>query len=210
MDDSSIRAHDLIQLKSFDAVDGILTAPDWVKPSLMDAPFVVVRRAPRIAGKIPVGVRGEKREMRWATDLSLEQIARLIHPAQLNSSMARDGRLQVIPAISALLRIESLWKNLTYQWGPAGSVGFELASGFPSAHKDSDLDLILIAESPLAYEIADSLLSDLDGLECSSELFVETGTCAFKLKEFCATRGGKILLKRDKGPELGDNPWALS
>src|SRR5438046_337887 len=81
------KPHYLLELESISlrSTDGDLleSTPAWVQKSLLETPFVVVRRATSADGMIPVGVRGSGREQRFAAFISSDTVKRIITPYDL-------------------------------------------------------------------------------------------------------------------------------
>lgn len=50
------------------------------------------------------------------------------------------------PCFCTLQLLKNRWIGLDHDWGPGGSVGFELATGKPIAKAESELDIVLYAE----------------------------------------------------------------
>jgi phosphoribosyl-dephospho-CoA transferase len=99
------------------------------------------------------------------------------------------------------------WADLTLPWGPGGSVAFELASGRTVTTEASDLDLVIRAKRPIAYEEARSLLDRTLGLEAKVDARVETPMCGFALEEYVLANSAKILLRYAEEERLGEDPW---
>ena len=137
--------HDLLRVA---AIEPSQSPPGWVGRSLARAPWVVVRRAPVRDGLIPVGVRGARRDQRFACHVRAAAVLERLSPSQL---LARSGDLPGdAPICRALTAVEHILHehlgNVT--WGPGGSVGFQLATGVPTIHPDSDLDLVVHCPQP--------------------------------------------------------------
>jgi phosphoribosyl-dephospho-CoA transferase len=130
--------------------------PAWVERSLQEAPFVVVRRANLFDGMIPVGVRGSSRQQRSAAYLAPKSIRNRITPEQLaaNQGWLTNARTEEIPGFKVLAGIEEKLANLPLAYGPTGSIGFELASGLPTATSTSDFDLLIRAPERLPMQLA--------------------------------------------------------
>src|SRR5271155_3446810 len=88
----------------------------------------------KLLGHIPVGVRGTTRSDRWGGFCDESQIRMIARPGQLLPSGGRT------PALRALQKMCDRWAALALSWGPAGSVGFELATGRRVTNEESDLD----------------------------------------------------------------------
>jgi phosphoribosyl-dephospho-CoA transferase len=80
--------------------------------------------------------------------------------------------------------MDERWCDLRLQWGPTGSVGFELASGMPTTNDTSDLDLIIRTQQRITRERARSLWNRTKGLAVRVDVRVETPYCGFSLEEY--------------------------
>jgi len=99
------------------------------------------------------------------------------------------------------------WADLTLPWGPAGSVGFELASGRKVSTKASDLDLVIRAAGQIGADEARVLLDRTIGLEAKVDVRVETPVCGFSLEEYVSACSAKVLLRYQDRVRLGEDPW---
>ncbi|ALB29282.1 malonate decarboxylase holo-ACP synthase [Companilactobacillus heilongjiangensis] len=183
--------------------------PEWVVDSLIKVPLVIVRRGNVIDGKVPVGVRGVKREQRFAGYIPIKSVVSeniitpdsLIHDSWDVFSKSR----RELPAINALPKIVPILKE--YKWGIGGSVGFELASRQATANSSSDLDLILYEKNRLSREEASALLKQLNQFGVHADLQVVHGQKGFSLEEFVNDTSETILVKTANGPKLSRDPW---
>ena len=95
-------------------------------------------------------------------------------------------------------------------WGPTGSVGFELASGIPTATITSDLDVVIHAPQPLAWQTAEALLTHLGEASARLDVQIETPCGALALAEY-VRRGpygqAALLVRTSAGPGWVDDPW---
>jgi len=200
---TTLRPHDLIWLNARDALEGIADA--WVDGAWHTGLPVVVRRDVDGNGRIPVGVRGLKRDQRAAGWVNPDQIIRVISPEQLSAeaNLLRSPFITQPPVQVAaqLSRIPWPWT-----WGITGSTGYALATGIAVIHADSDLDLLIRAPQPLSPDVLLAWQSHLEGALCRADTQVETPLGGFALNEWL--RDGKTLLKTDRGPRLTANPWA--
>jgi len=176
--------------------------PDWAAAALAAAPWVVVRRAMACEGLLPVGIRGHGRSERCAAWLPPAAIVERRAPEDL--AAARAWRKAEIPALGALDSVAILLAGS--DWGPAGSVGFELATGQPTANSDSDLDIVLRASSRVGSGEAGRLLTALATLRIRIDVAAETPLGACSLAEIAA--GGSVVVKTLTGPRLVRDPWA--
>lgn len=79
------RVHDLLEIDAQSFLAASPSAPEWVAKSLAGAPFVVVRRGFPTQRLLPIGVRGEERNQRWAGTCDLSWIRNTLSPAGLMS-----------------------------------------------------------------------------------------------------------------------------
>jgi phosphoribosyl-dephospho-CoA transferase len=204
--------HALLRVADLDALVFDPRRPRWAPPALQRAPWTVVRRAAPRPGLWPVGVRGRLRPQRCAAWLPQRAIQACITPQML--AAARRWREYPsgtpTPAISVLDEVSVILAahGLGGRWGPGGSVGFELASGVPATRIDSDLDLVLSAEEPMAPIDAASLHADLSQLRVRIDMLLETPHGAVALAEY-AKNTGATLLRCAHGPRLVRNPWGV-
>ncbi|WP_273825235.1 malonate decarboxylase holo-ACP synthase [Pseudomonas asplenii] len=178
-------------------------APAWVAEALGLGQPVVVRRALVAADQLPVGVRGLSREQRFATLMPRRLVERRVRPeALVDSRLARRDW----PALQALRHVRPALDARGLAWGVSGSAGFELATGLPTLHPESDLDLILRAPQALSRARAAELLRQLDNPFCRVDLQLQTPLGALALAEW-AGPAQRVLLKSDAGARLVADPW---
>lgn len=206
-----MHTHCLLRIDSAHAVSAGAPLPPWVAAQLARAPWVVVRRAHRRAGMLPVGVRGRTRAERFAGWLRPASVVSSLTPLQLAARRDWGGRAPraALTALAALADVESIMAQagLATRWGPAGSVAFELASGSPTVTAASDLDLVLQLDAPLASEVADALLGQLEQLPARADVLLETAAGGVALAEYARARAPYLVRTAD-GPRLLDDPWA--
>ncbi|RRV71532.1 malonate decarboxylase holo-ACP synthase [Stutzerimonas stutzeri] len=178
-------------------------APAWAVAVLAAGQPVVVRRARVAAGLVAVGLRGATRDQRLAALMPVEAIAHRLAPEELLGRQATED----LPVFRVLAELRPLLDALGHAWGVTGSAGFQLATGLPTAHPDSDLDLLLRAERPLPRSEARPLLQLLEGRACRVDLQLETPLGGVALGEWA---GGavRVLVKTADGPRLVSDPWA--
>lgn len=196
------RPHDLLWLKSCDALLNI--QDEWVANQWNTQLPVVVRRDVDGTGDIPVGVRGMTREQRAAGWVKAEHVSRVMTPEMV----AKHDRLLNSPFVSeqpvqaAILLTTFAWP---WQWGITGSTGYAIATDMPVLHADSDLDLLIRAPQPLAYDELRQWQTCVEALPCRTDTQVETPFGAFALNEWLRERS--VLLKTATGPRLTSTPW---
>lgn len=202
------RVHDLILLRSAKVDAEGVAEPPWVSHALPRTPWVVVRRAPAPRGKLSVGVRGLAREERWGGFIDTSQATIVRGPRQLRSSLACDRR-RALPAIKAMSFVEPVLAHTDFEWGPAGSVGFEFATGDPITREESDLDLVLFAPQHIDRITARDLWLSLAAAPARIDVRVETPVCGFSLEEYARPESRRILIRLPAETRLVEDPWAL-
>jgi phosphoribosyl-dephospho-CoA transferase len=182
--------------------------PSWVDESLRRAPWVVVRRAVHDS-LIPVGVRGDLRAQRFAAWVSVADVLDDVTPQALASERAwrKLPRCAQVPALAALDQVQCIMAahGLGEAWGPAGSVGFELASGCEAAKLDSDLDLVINIAQSLPVSVTRSLQAAVAKLAVRADVLLETPHGAIALGEYARTPDC-FMLRTPEGPKLVSHP----
>ncbi len=206
-----MRTHTLLRIGAADTLRCDAPAPPWVRDALRRAAWVVVRRAAPRGGLIPVGVRGSARAERFAAWLQACDVVQSLDPPELaarRSWHAHAGRLGV-PALAALGVVDETLRRLGLGscWGPTGSVGFELASGCATATPESDLDIMVRADKPLARAAALALHTELAALPVKVDALLETPYGGVALAEYVRAPGG-VLLRTSSGVARVADPWA--
>ena len=210
MQSSEIRnpqVHDLLQIDQLSLTSGCTGEPSWVKRALLDCPWVVVRRTQAAPGLIAVGVRAKARSERWAAFCEQSRVSKIVRPEDLLLHDRTSNDLRRTPALKALQQMKDRWADLTLPWGPAGSVGFELASGRKVSTNASDLDLVIHAAGQIGVDEARVLLDRTIGLEAKVDVRVETPVCGFSLEEYVSASSAKVLLRYQDRVRLGEDPW---
>ncbi|MFC0396945.1 malonate decarboxylase holo-ACP synthase [Paraburkholderia rhizosphaerae] len=208
--DACWRAHDVVRLRRLTVLDG---EPVWVRDAFLSAPFAVVRRAQAASGFVAVGMRGSNRAQRYGTWVEDAGIEFSVAPEALVAREPLPGReqLPVFAALAALRRASGCIAQ--FVWGPAGSVGFELATGTPTATGSSDLDLLIRTPDRLNHTAAARLLAELlayaqrAGVRVDAQLETPAGGVA--LAELAAGKP-HVMARADAGPSLVADPWAAA
>jgi phosphoribosyl-dephospho-CoA transferase len=204
-----LKTHALLRVRDARDLLGREVLPAWVEESLERAPWVVVRRALPCEGRVPVGVRGSLREQRFAAWVSVESILEHVTPQalvcrKLLSRVADRARVASIPALAMLDEVGGVLeaRGLGEAWGPAGSVGFELASGVATVTTGSDLDLVIEIDRLESFASdARALWVALAGLGVRVDALLETPHGAVVLSEYAQAQGS-FVLRTLEGPRL--------
>ena len=85
------RIHDLLEIDAERFLRAHSSVPAWVADSLRQTPFVVVRRGPISDQEISIGVRGARRNERWAGGC---------HPSLVNEILTPQTLLSRVPALA--------------------------------------------------------------------------------------------------------------
>lgn len=199
----AIRAHDLLRPEATSQLVDDSPRPHWLHAALLRAPWVVVRRLAARDDLIPVGIRGATRDQRQASWLPASCIACRITPEELagRRGWRRHPRTDSVPALRALEPAADLLDAAGLAWGPAGSVGFELATGVPTATPTSDLDLVIRLHLPLCDHGARSVLTSLAALPAKLDVLIETEAGALSLAEVLGS-SPSLVLRMSDGPRL--------
>ena len=207
----SIRPHYLVKIDtaaiSFGTRSFNESVPASVRQELEETNFVVVRRGVITENWVPIGIRGPQRFQRWAAWYPRYAIQEIVTPMGLLTRVNAVNDPNASPVRRALRSLMEAWRWLTYPWGPAGSLGFEVATGKQTTTMTSDLDIVIYADDPLPRRDAQRLLASADDLEVEVDIRIETPMCGFSLTEYATSPTKTILLRTVAGPILGDNPW---
>lgn len=199
------RAHDLIWLNAATALQGDL--PGWVASQWRAALPLVVRRDEDANGRIPVGIRGLRRDQRAAAWVDPDAVIRCVTPESLSESamLLRSPFVSLPPVQAAIQLAQQAWP---WCWGITGSVGYALATEVPVMHGDSDLDLVIRCGQPAEQADMARWQAFTQQLPCRVDTQVETPFGAFALAEWLRKR--RVMLKTTHGPRLTAQPWSES
>ncbi|MFC4932224.1 malonate decarboxylase holo-ACP synthase [Massilia sp. GCM10023247] len=206
---SGFRPHDLLWVGDWDAFQAEGDVPAWVRAAQDRGSPVVVRRARTGSpALLPVGLRGSTRSERLGGQLQRAAVLAHASPEALLHSPARRVLLAsgAGPILDALDRIAAPLAEAGLAWGPTGSLGFALATGWPVLHEASDIDLLVRVPLPLSASQAGLLRAACDAGAWRVDLQVDTGRGGFSFAEW-TRNGGRVLLKTDAGPRMTDHPW---
>lgn len=201
--------HDLLYLESCEVNFDVAEDADSIRTALVDCPWVVVRRALVTCRTVPIGIRGAERWQRWSGSVRPEQIVAIATPMQLRSDLIARDRVS-LPGMSSLVFLETEFSSLFLEWGPGGSVAYELASGRHVVRTTSDLDLVIRAPKRFDRMFAKDLLTVLLAAPTKVDCRIETPLGGFLLEEYAHSQGARLLVRTPAGPILSDDPWTAS
>jgi len=207
---TGVGPHDLLRLRRHDALHFDEPPPQWVRLALREVPWVVVRRAVARDGLLPVGVRGDARHLRYAGWVAPEDVDRALSPQALREhAVCLSVMRAALPAARALAAVEQVWTGWSLPWGPGGSLGFELATGWPTVAQASDLDLVIHARHALSRDVARRQMDKLPDCGARIDVQLETPAGAVALSEFAAQGDGPVMLRGSQGSHLVRDPWSF-
>ena len=201
------QVHDLLRLTSPRVLHWEQAPQAWAQEALAAAPWVVTRRAAARAGRIAVGVRGAQRTQRAAAWVDAADVREWLRPPELRARVAGlDPARTALGAWAALAQLEQAWSACgPSDWGPAGSVGFELASGWACVGPASDLDIVVRCARAPARARARGWLAALPRQAAARiDVLLEWPAGGAALSEFAA--GGCYLLRSPRGALLRPAP----
>ena len=204
-----LNANDLLRIKDISSLVGHFQQNPWIDEAVKRAPLVVVRRAPIINDMVPVGIRGSDRNQRCAAIILCSTIIDRITPEQLaEGKLWRTNKhIRESQLFPSLEMVDAILSNSGIAWGLTGSVGFELASGVPTATITSDLDIVIRVPSFLAVKTAKKLTTELAQVPIQVDIQIETPKGGVALTEY-ARGDNPVLLRTVNGPKLVTNPWS--
>ncbi|ENX41387.1 malonate decarboxylase holo-ACP synthase [Acinetobacter sp. NIPH 2100] len=195
-----IQAHDLLWGMSPHMLPD--NVPDWAIQVLLEQKPVVVRRGMTKIHMIPVGIRGEQRNQRFATEMPTQAIIKTVSPESL---LAKN--LAFFPHLQhKLQQIYTTMQSFALPWGYTGSVGYELATGLKTVNQNSDVDLLIRTEQFISKSEAQIILTALENLGINIDVQLQTPLGGVALKEWART-AGEVLLKQNDKAVLVKNPW---
>jgi phosphoribosyl-dephospho-CoA transferase len=208
--DYSHRVHDLLLLRSGVVSTSGASKPAWVTLLGPSNLLVVVRRATAPEGLVAVGMRGINRSQRWGGLADLADVKERLRPSQLSFHMARRTRVG-IPAMAALSWLERQLDKSELDWGPVGSVGFELATGQQVVTGTSDLDIALFAPTRFTRDTARGLWNVMKAAApVRVDVRVETLYCGFSLEEYARSVTEQVLVRLPESRQFATDPWRVS
>jgi phosphoribosyl-dephospho-CoA transferase len=208
-DQHSPRVHDLLLLQSGIVSSAGLPKPAWVTSYPAGNLWVVVRRAIAPDGLVAAGIRGIHRHQRWGGFADLADVKERLRPSQLFLRMASPTRIN-LPALATLAWLKEQLDKSELDWGPVGSVGFELATGQQVITATSDLDLALFAPARFTRHTGRDLWSVMSAAPAKVDVRVETPYCGFSLEEYAREGTQRVLVRLPASRKLTEDPWAIS
>ncbi|MBD8005163.1 malonate decarboxylase holo-ACP synthase [Bacillus norwichensis] len=195
-----LNPHDLLEIHSINNLIDYNILPEWAEASIALTPFVVVRRARPGPGFAAVGIRGFQRSQRFAAILPIDCIKRKVTPEDLVKE--QKWKKQDKDIFRNLEAIAQIMNHYSLEWGIAGSVGFELATGKETTTPSSDIDLVIRYNDQFTSKLAKKIKKELEKIKVRVDIQVETRYGAFSFFEYASCEDRPILLRTIDGPML--------
>jgi phosphoribosyl-dephospho-CoA transferase len=196
--------HDLLRLSGARVLPP--DAPPWARRALGVTPWVVVRRSSAPMGLVAVGVRGTSRSERHATTVDPDDVREVVKPEDLAHALPHPDR--EFGALRGLHTVRGVLDDTGLPWGPTGSVGFELATGIPTATTESDLDLLVRVSGGSVPDLA-ALHREFRALAVRVDCQIETPSGAVSLAELAGGQSD-VMVRTAAGPRLIPRSVAVS
>jgi phosphoribosyl-dephospho-CoA transferase len=202
-----LRVHDLVQIAEGSELFSIST-PGWATRALGGSRTVVVTRGNAPQGFFCVGIRGPTRGERHAAFLREQDVKSWRTP----ESLAAEKNWRGYPGITRLPVLQSLALVADYaeqehlDWGPVGSVGFELATGVPTVCAQSDLDVVLRCNVRLDLRRLKRMQELTSSAPARVDVILEGPLGGVALCEFLRSPE-RCLIKTSLGPRIDAFRW---
>lgn len=193
-----LEVYDILGLKSYQSVFFDTALPQWANEFLKKVPYVVVKRGEEKTGMVSIGIRGMMRTQRFGCHMMQDNILKIYKPSELIRCESNCGIWnKAAPLLASIF--EPYKKRMIF--GPTGSVGFELATGYESTTKNSDLDFLIMAKEPLETDVAKELLQKLLKLNIKMDITLGIPIGYIALEEYCNGQA-PYMVKSNKGVQL--------
>lgn len=195
-----VNVHDLIKICHEQEIISDNTVPSWVNDAIRKNPYVIVRRAFSPAPYIPIGIRGEKRNERFAAYVRESEQLQIIHPEFfIYEELWRDKKGTIFKHLHT---IREIMENEGVVWGIIGSVAYELVTNTPCTTDSSDIDLIVRYTPQLSMERCKRIIEKCNDIPIKIDVQIEFDRKACSMKEYVQNNQEAILFKTDVGPVL--------
>jgi len=205
MVDGIVRPHDLLWIAHGPELFPE-PQPDWARDALSRMPVTVVRRAEAPLGFAAVGIRGPRRELRFAALVKLRDVRNLRSPESLAAKRGWCKNLAGLPERlrKALALFDEFSKIEKFVWGPVGSVGYQLATGLRVTTSESDVDVLIRCKVPPDRLLLSAVRDMARKSTVRLDVILEGPPGAVALEEL---HSGDVLLKTSRGPRIASFTW---
>jgi phosphoribosyl-dephospho-CoA transferase len=202
-----LKAHDLVEIAEGAALLSHET-PGWVTGALRETRTVVVTRGQAPMGFLCVGIRGRKREERHAALLREDDVKSWRTPESLAAEKNWCGHpgITCLPALQSLALVAEYAEQEHLNWGPVGSVGYELATGVHTVCAKSDLDVVVRCSVHLDFRRLKGLQELASSAPARVDVMLEGPLGGVSLWEFLHSPE-RFLIKTSFGPRMDAFRW---
>ena len=193
-----IGVHDIVRIKTADCIQFDGEKPDWAVGGLVKNAYGIVRRAPIVNNRIPIGIRGAHRHERASGHLHISNVIERITPEDVTERIHLFKRKSMIS--DSLLQIQHIMKRHALQWGLIGSIAYEIATNAEVVKDSSDIDIII--RTSLNASSCKRLMQQIKALPIRIDISIEKEAGSYSLIEFVESQESKVLLKTAFGPRL--------
>ena len=155
-----------------------------------------------------MGIRGRTRRERHPALLREQDVKSWRTP----ESLAAEKKWRGYPGITRLPALQSLALVAEYaeqehlDWGPVGSVGYELATGVPTVCANSDLDVVMRCNVRLDFRRLKELQELASSAPARVDVILEGPLGGVALWEFLRSPE-RCLIKTSLGPRMDVFSW---
>jgi phosphoribosyl-dephospho-CoA transferase len=202
-----LRVHDLVEIAEGSELLSIST-PGWATRALGGSRTIVVTRGQAPQGFLYVGIRGPTRGERHAALLREQDVKSRRTP----ESLAAKKNWNEYPGITRLPALQSLALVADYaaqehlDWGPAGSVGYQLATGIHTVYAQSDLDVVLRCNVRLDFRRLKRFQELASSAPARVDVILEGPLGGVALCDFLRSPE-RCLIKTSLGPRIDAFRW---
>lgn len=196
-----VNVHDIVRFRDVGTIAFHEEVPDWVKARPASRHHAVVRRMKTTAQTVAIGLRGKGRSERIAGFIKKADIEEIITPQSLVSGLAHDRNSRFH---DILTEIDAIVSPFGYEWGPTGSIGFELATGIPVTTHTSDLDMTVYVPSSPDYQVLVQLYEQLQQCSLRIDAQIEFGKMGAALLADMVKFKSGFLLRTSSGPLIAE------
>ena len=202
-----LKAHDLVEIAEGSELLSIRT-PVWATGAVGGSRTVVVTRGQAPQGFLCVGIRGRKREERYAAVLRAQDVKSWRTPESLATQKKWNGNPTItrLPALQSLALVAEYAEQEHLDWGPVGSVGYELATGVPTVCANSDLDVVMRCNVRLDFRRLKELQELASSAPAPVDVILEGPLGGVALREFLHGPE-RCLIKTSFGPRMDAFRW---
>jgi phosphoribosyl-dephospho-CoA transferase len=202
-----LRVHDLVEIAEGSELLSIST-PGWATRTLGGSRTVVVTRGQAPQGYLCVGIRGRKREERHAAVLREQDVKSWRTPESLAAEKNWSGKSRIthLPALQSLALVAEYAEQVHLDWGPVGSVGYELATGVPTVCAQSDLDVVMRCNVRLDFRRLKRFQELASSAPARVDVILEGPFGGVALCDFLRSPE-RCLIKTSVGPRMDAFRW---